>query len=379
MTLLSQAALGRATLARQMLLAPAEREPVEAIAHLIGLQAQAQFPPYYGLWCRLREFAPESLAELIVDRAVVRVALMRSTVHLATAMDARILRPVLQPALTRMFNGTVSGRALAAAGIDLADLARAGRDVLSGEPLTLKELGERLHKHWPDTAPPVLADGVRTAIPLVQVPPRGVWAAGGALRLATLDDWVPRPDSRPDDPDDGERGACRAVETMIVRYLRAFGPASIADIQAWCGLTRLSEIVDRLRGELVSFRCESGVEVVDLPDAPRPDPATPAPVRLIAEFDNLTLSHADRNRVISDVDRRRAFSRNGIVPGFVLVDGIVQAIWRLTTAPTGATLRIEELRPLACEQRAEVEAEGRRMLAFAVPDVLHDVEFCSAA
>jgi len=78
-------------------------------------------------------------------------------------------------------------------------------------------------------------------------------------------------------------------------------------------------------------------------------------------------------------DRRRAFSRNGIVPGFVLVDGIVQAIWRLTTARTGATLRIEELRPLACEQRAEVEAEGRRMLAFAVPDVVHDVEFCSAA
>jgi hypothetical protein len=74
MTVLSQAALGRATLARQMLLTPAERDPVEAIAHLVGLQAQAQFPPYYGLWCRLREFAPECLVELIVDRTVVRVA-----------------------------------------------------------------------------------------------------------------------------------------------------------------------------------------------------------------------------------------------------------------------------------------------------------------
>jgi hypothetical protein len=263
MTVLSQAALGRATLARQMLLAPAERDPIEAIAHLIGLQAQAQFPPYYGLWCRLREFAPERLAELIVDRTVVRVALMRSTVHLATATDARTLRRVLQPALTRMFNATVSGRVLAAAGIDRADLARAGRDVLGGEPLTFKELGERLHKQWPDTAGSVLADGVRTAIPLVQVPPRGVWGVGGALRLATLDDWAPGPD----DPDDGGRGATRGVETMIVRYLGAFGPASVADIQAWCGLTRLSEIVDRLRGELVSFRCESGVEVVDLPGA----------------------------------------------------------------------------------------------------------------
>jgi Winged helix DNA-binding domain len=386
MTVLSQAALGRATLARQMLLEPAECDPVEAIAHLVGLQAQAQFPPYYGLWCRLREFAPERLAELILDRTVVRVALMRSTVHLATATDARILRPVLQPALTRMFTTTVSGRTLAAAGIEHADLARAGRDVLSDEPLTFKELGERLHKQWPDTTCSVLADGVRTAIPLVQVPPRGVWGAGGALRLATLDDWAPGPDGRPDDPDGGDdddnggrRGASRAVETMIVRYLGAFGPASVADIQAWCGLTRLSEIVDRLRGELVSFRCESGVEVVDLPRAPRPDPAIPAPVRLIAEFDNLTLSHADRSRVISDVDRRRAFSRNGIVPGFVLVNGVVQAIWRLMPARTGATLRIEELRAMARGQRAEVEAEGRRMLAFAVPSAVHDVEFRPAA
>jgi hypothetical protein len=267
-------------------------------------------------------------------------------VHLATATDARLLRPALQPALTRMFNTTVSGRVLAAAGIDLADLGRAGRDVLRDEPLTVKELGERLHRQWPEVAGSVLSDGVRTATPLVQVPPRGVWGAGGTLRLATLDDWLPSPGGRSHDDGGSGSTASRVVETMIVRYLGAFGPASVADMQAWCGLTRLSEVVDRLRGDLISFRCESGVEVFDLPDAPRPDPATPAPVRLIAEFDNLTLAHADRTRVISDAHRRRAFSRNGIVPGFVLVDGAVAAIWRLTSARTAATLRIEELRPL---------------------------------
>jgi hypothetical protein len=362
-----------------MLLAPAERDPVEAIAHLVALQAQAQFPPYYGLWCRLREFAPEHLAELIVDRSVVRVALMRSTVHLATVTDARTFRPVLQPALTRMFGTTMSGRVLAAAGIELADLARAGRDALHSEPLTFKELGERLHKQWPDVTGSVLADGVRTATPLVQVPPRGVWGVGGTLRLAALDDWAPAPDGRADDRHDAEHGTGRALEAMIVRYLGAFGPASVADIQAWCGLTRLSEVVGRMRCELVSFRCESGVEVFDLPDAPRPDPATPAPVRLIAEFDNLTLSHSDRSRVISDVDRRRAFSRNGIVPGFVLVDGMVQATWRLTSTRSAATLRVEELRPLTRGQRAEIEGEGRRMLAFAAADAAHAVEFSAAA
>jgi hypothetical protein len=207
------------------------------------------------------------------------------------------------------------------------------------------------------------------------------------LRLAALDDWspaaaAPSEIASPPDPDG-------AVQTMIVRYLGAFGPASVADIQAWCGLTRLSDVVDRMRGDLMVFRCESGGEVFDLPDAPRPDPETPAPVRLLAEFDNLTLSHADRSRVISDVDRRRAFPRNGIVPGFVLVDGAVQAMWRLAAKPGGANrtdpkraaarLRIEELRPLTPHQREEAEAEGRRMLAFAAPTAHHEVEFGAAA
>jgi hypothetical protein len=370
-----------------MLLEPTDRDPIEVIAHLVGLQAQAQAPPYYGLWSRLRTFAPEQLSELIVAHHVVRLALMRSTVHLATAADARTIRPILQPALVRMFKPTMSARLLAAAGVDLADLGRAGRDALGAEPLTFKELGDRLHRRWPGVAGSVLADGVRTAIALVQVPPRGLWGVGGTLRLAALDDWspptaAPSEVASPPDPD-------AALQTMIVRYLRAFGPASVADIQAWCGLTRLSDVVDRMRGDLMAFRCESGGEVFDLPDAPRPDPETPTPVRLLAEFDNLTLSHADRSRVISDVDRRRAFPRNGIVPGFVLVDGVVQAMWRLVAKPGGAKrtdtkraaarLRIEELRPLTPHQRAEAEAEGRRMLAFAAPTAHHEVEFGAAA
>jgi hypothetical protein len=378
MIVLSQAALGRATLARQMLLGPSDRDPIEAIAHLVGLQAQAQFPPYYGLWSRLRTFAPEQLSQLIVERTVVRVALMRSTVHLTTAVDARALRPILQPALERMFNSTVSGRVLASAAIDLGDIGRAGRDVLRAEPLTFKDLGERLRQRWPEVTGSVLADGVRTAIPLVQVPPRGVWGVGGSLKLAALDDWAP---TSADSSDTAlPRGrAGDAVEALIVRYLSAFGPASIADIQAWCGLTRLSEVVDRMREDLVTLRCESGAEVFDLPEAPRPDPTTPAPVRLLAEFDNLTLSHSDRTRVISDADRRQAFTRNGIVPGFVLVDGTVGAIWRLTSARTIATLRIEELRLLTRQQRDDIDAEGRRMLAFAVPDARHEVEFAAPA
>lgn len=381
---LDPAALGRATLARQMLLAPSDRSPIDAIEHLVGMQAQAPLAPYYGLWCRLRSFRPADLADRMLDRSVVRMALMRSTVHLVSATDAYAFRSVLQPALDRMFASTVSGRTLSAAGVDRMHLAQEAIQVLADRPLTAKELGERLRPRWPYVGASILADGVRTVVSLVQVPPRGIWGTGGVARLAVLDDWVPAAGV-------GEPTAGTPVERMVWRYLGAFGPASVADIQAWSGLTRLGEVVERMAGDLVTFRTATGTRLFDQPDAPRPHAATPAGVRLIAEFDNLILSHADRTRIIADHHRRRMFTRNGIVPGLVLVDGVGAAMWRLTKpgARGGTTtLLIEAFRPLSAGERDEIESEGRRLLAFAtvaavpevaaVPKATPDVQFTNA-
>jgi hypothetical protein len=112
-----------------------------------------------------------------------------------------------------------------------------------------------------------------------------------------------------------EHGGERAEPGFEHRYLAAFGPATVRDIQAWSGPTRLREPVERLRPSLRIFRDGRGYELFDLPESPRPDPATPAPVRLVAEFDNLVLSHAGRTRVISEQNRKRLFTRNGIFPG----------------------------------------------------------------
>jgi hypothetical protein len=109
-------------------------------------------------------------------------------------------------------------------------------------------------------------------------------------------------------------------------------------VQAWSGLTRLREVVERLRPALRTFRDDYRRELFDLPYAPRPDPDTPAPARLVAEFDNLVLSHQDRSRVISDQNRKRLFTRNGIFPGTVLVAGFAAGIWRISQAGTAATL-----------------------------------------
>jgi hypothetical protein len=368
---LSQRALNRALLDRQMLLCrtplpsgPGRAERViETVEHLGGLQAQAPFPPYYGLWSRLAGFRPDDLAGLLLNRAVVRIALMRGTIHLVSARDCVTLRPLTQPVLDRALKG-LFGKQLP--GVDTGAIAAAGRALVEERPRTFSELGGLLAERWPQHPPNTLAITVRTLVPLVQVPPRAVWGQAGQSLHTSAESWL----GRPLDPQPSLTG-------LVRRYLAAFGPATVADIQAWSGLTRLREPVAALRGELRIFRDENGRELFDLLEAPRPDPDTPAPVCLAAEFDNLVLSHADRTRIISAESKDRMFTRNGIFPGTVLIDGFVAGMWRIDRARDAVTLIVEMFRDrVSAADRDAITAEGLRMLAFAAPDIpAHDVRF----
>jgi hypothetical protein len=347
--------LNRALLARQLLLERASLTIEQAIEHLVGMQAQAPTAPYVGLWTRISDFRFESLSELIGQRRVARLALMRSTIHLVTSDDAHRLRPLLAPVLERGFASSQFGKQVA--DLDVAELVAAGRAAVESAPLTLAELGVELNRRWPTCDGQSLAQLIRTHVGLVQVPPRGIWGASGQARHTSLEVW-PRASS----PMRLSLGA------LILRYLAAFGPASLADMQKWSGLTRLREVVDPLRRELVTFRDENGVELFDLPDAPRPPADAPAPVRYLAEFDNAVLSHADRTRIISERDRARLFTKNGIIPGAVLIDGMVAARWRMDRAAKDtATVTIVPFRRLSKHDVGVVTAEGHRLLQAAAP------------
>jgi hypothetical protein len=136
------------------------------------------------------------------------------------------------------------------------------------------------------------------------------------------------------------------------------------DIQAWCGLTRLGEVVERLGDRLVRFAGEgSSRPLYDLPDGPRPDPDVPAPVRFLPDFDNVLLGHADRSRIVADEVRRAFLGITGVLPGSVLVDGRVACSWAVTTQGGSATLEVTPVAgPLPRAARAEVEDEGARLL-----------------
>jgi hypothetical protein len=208
-----------------------------------------------------------------------------------------------------------------------------------------RELADR----WPHVAVRDLGDALSTLVALVQVPPRGLWGRTGAARNTTVEAWLGAP---PDDP-------APAADQLVLRYLAAFGPAATADVHAWSGLTGLPAVVDRLRPRLRVLRDERGRTLLDLPDAPLPDPDTPAPPRFLPAFDNAVLGYADRSRIIDD--EHRSLSVEGA--RFLLVDGRVAATWTVH-ADQRPALRITPLAPIARADRDAVAEEGARLLGF---------------
>ena len=359
---LNRRALNRATLDRQLLLRRWDMPALKAVEHLVGLQAQTPHTWYVGLWTRLVDCRPEGVADLLTSRQVVRIALMRSTIHLVTADDALALRPLVQPVIERSMNGNF-GKHLT--GLDRDELVAAGREVVDEKPRVFSELGRVLAQRWPGRDEASLAQAIRAWVPLVQVPPRGVWGASGLAAHASAETWLGQ---------QLRRGY--SVDEMVLRYLAAFGPASVRDMQTWSGLTKLGEVAERLRPRLLTFRDERGAELFDLPDAPRPDADTPAPARFLYDYDNILLSHADRTRVITAGYHEQNFDVQGPMPRLVLIDGFTAGTWTMTTQRSVATLTIHPFKKLSKKDKGALTAEGAGLLAFVAAKArAHDIQF----
>jgi hypothetical protein len=358
---LSLRTLNRATLERQMLLRRHPMAVADALEHLVGMQAQLPNAPYVALWSRLEGFQPETLSELVANRRAVRMSLMRATIHLVTARDALALRPVVQPALERDVypNTTYGGHRLA--GLDMEAVLDAGRELVAERPLSNAQLRHALADRWPDRDPAALAYAVRGLLPMVHVPPRGIWQQSGPIALTTVEAWLGQSVDPVADPD-----------TMVLRYLAAYGPASVADAQTWARLTGLREVFDRLRPHLAVFEDERGRELFDLPDAPRPDPDTPAPPRFLPEYDNVLLAHADRTRFVDD-DTRRRIQAEGLTIGSLLVDGTAGGTWTTARQDGTQVLTIRPIEPMTDPDREAIAAEGARLLELLAPTVARRV------
>ena len=350
-TVLSRRALNRTLLARQLLLDRVERPALDVVEHLVGMQAQEPIDPYVGLWTRIDGFDPLELSRAIEERRAVRMGLLRGTLHLVTARDALEQYPILADVMSRSWRSSPFAKRLV--GVDLdAVLARA-RALLEERPKTPAELGAALAPEWPDRDSPSLAYAARFMLPLVQVPPRGLWGRTSRPTNTTAEAWL-----------GASMAVAPSIDDLLLRYLAAFGPASVADMRVWSWLTGLREVVDRLRPRLRTFRDEAGRELFDVEDGLIADEDLPAPIRFLPQYDNVFLSHDDRSRILVGGVKVEDL----VWKGGVLIDGYVGAAWRIRTEKQAATMTVTLYVPVTGQQRAEIEAEGARLFAFLAAD-----------
>jgi DNA glycosylase AlkZ-like len=353
-------ALNRTLLERQTLLRRHAMDVIDAIEGLVALQAQVPRDPYVALWSRLERFRPEHLSDLIADRRAVRMTLLRATLHLVTARDARRLRHVIGPAIERAFR-TGSPFARRLDGVDLNEVTALAGELLSERPRARAELGPLLAERWPERDPSSLSYAATYLLPLVQVTPRGLWGRSGRSAFTTVESWV---GASPD-----PKGT---TEDVMMRYLSAFGPSTAADAQAWSGLPALRSVLDGMRPGLRTFRDERGRELFDAPDAPLVDPELDAPPRFLPEYDNAFLAHADRARIVAEEHRKAMFQ---VGWGQLLVDGFIAARWKTDPDDAGVVM-IRPYRRLSRVERGDIAEEAARLVAFLDEDQdRHDVRF----
>ena len=319
--------------------------PATVVEHLIGLQAQDNLPPYLSLAARIDDFAPGDLSALLEDRTLVRFFTMRGTVHVLTAADALQLRGWVQPSLDRVSSSNQLSRPAKHLSTDA--LETVVRPLLADGPRTHDDIARALALSFPDTPTTAVKQVTRERLPLVQVPPRGLWKRSGGVVYAFADDYLGKPFAPAD------------VESLVLRYLAAYGPATAADMTAWSMVTRLGPVFTALAkdGRLVTLRDELGRTLYDAPGAVVADADLHLPVKLLGKYDNVFLSHAVRDRIAPEAARRRWMGTNGGVAATVFIDGLLAGLWRVVDG----RVVVDTFDTPTTAQQDELEAEVARV------------------
>ena len=352
---LSLAALNRALLARQGLLEPFAL-PVEQVVEAIGA-IQAQYWPAVpvALHARMRGFDPADLYQALEDRRLLSGTLLRGTLHVVSARDHPVYAAAVEASAPRHLDPLRSAlfERARTQSVDADGLVEFVEDWLARNPDGLPE-AEVIHQRTYRWRP------LKRWSALVRAPVDGRWGprvpAALAAAPASPEEWP--------DPE-------QALAGLVRSHLRAFGPAAAEDIGQWAGLKTapVKEALHHLQAELITFADESGRALYDLPEAPRPDPEAPAPVRLLPWFDSVLLAYAPkhRSRILPDAYRGRVYVAANLqwLPTF-LIDGQVAGTWSVAVDRQEAALTLLTFAKPA-PNRNELLEEAERLLRFMHP------------
>lgn len=338
--MISTRALNRATLARQLLLQRHKLKLVDAVERIGGLQAQVPKPPAIGLWSRLENFSLDAYRDSLKRYDLVRGTLMRATLHLVSRRDFLAWRPLMQPVLS------AAGASITKGGVEIDECTKSARRFLGKKSAIFEEIRQYLVTQFPDANDRHLGYAVRMHLPLVMVPDDSPYGFPPNSQFGLPEFLL---------------GQSTSIDTHVhdlaLRYLAAFGPATVADFQTWSGLKGAKPVFDALRPKLITFG-DKKRELFDLPDAPRPDEESDAPVRFLPEFDSTLLAHADRTRIISDEHRPRVATKNLRILATFLVDGFVAGTWSIEKKK----LALEPFVKLTKKTMAAVQEEGEKLV-----------------
>lgn len=344
--MLSLRDLNRTLMLRQHLLDRTTTPALSMIGHLVGLQGQENLPPYLSLAARIDGFDPLELSAAIERAEAVRFLTMRGTIHVLLPEDALALRPWVQPALDRQSSSNEMSRP--ARDVPVPELVAATRRLLADGPLPVRQLGDALAAEFPGVPAAALAHTARERAPLVQMPPRGLWARSGGVVYQTVENHLGRSMTTVD------------VKGLVRRYLRAFGPASAADMTTWSRVTRLGPVFASMADELVVVESEDGRRRHDVLDGQYATGDVPAPARLLGAYDNVWLSHSDRRHVVPDDVRPRWAGTNGGIGNTVFVDGFMCGLWWWR----GGRVVTDLFRTLTRTEKTGLDAEADRVTAL---------------
>ena len=332
--------LNRTLLLRQHLLERTKMPALQMVEHLIGLQAQENLPPYLSLAARIEGFDPLELSDALERKAAVRFLTMRGHHPCAGARRRAVAAAV------------GAGRARPAERIEPDQQAGEGASLPTSwwrrrggssrrVRFRSKQLGERLAEAFPDVPAGALVHTARERVPMLQVPPRGLWKQSGGVVYQTVENYLGRPTTELD------------VRELVRRYLRAFGPGTAADMTTWSRVTRLGPVFQEMADELVVVECEDGKKRYDVPGAPYAEGDVPAPVRLLGTYDNVWLSHANRDHIVPIEMRSRWAGTNGGVGNTIFIDGFMAGLWWVRDGRAVT----EVFRKLSKREQAELDEE----------------------
>ncbi len=375
----------RALLARQGLIERLAVPLVEGVETVGALQAQHWPALPAALWSRIRGFATEDLHGALASGELVSGTLLRATLHLVSAREHPAYAAVVAAAGSDDWRRTGAQPSAEAADLRAKLLAYTRAAPRTGEQIAA--FIEEWVAHHPGAIDPQELAGQRARkwraflrwSALVREPADGKWGARAPTALRAAPGLRDSSDSREESGSRRDASASgdaaspdAALETVVRRHLRAFGPAGAQDIASWIGwrVPPVRAALQRLGSELTRFEDEDGRPLHDLPDAPRPDPETRAPPRLLAAFDSVLLAYAAgrRARILPDAYRDAVYERANlrIRPTF-LIDGLVAGTWSVEVRRREALLTLRALQRLSRSDRAALVQEAERLVGFLHP------------